>query len=63
MCNVGGIDRWLRIILGLILIGVGYYLEKNWIVIGIGVILLLTGIIKFCLIYKILGISTCPNKS
>ena len=57
--NVGGIDRILRIVAGLALIGLtaagmipvwGY----------IGVVPLLTGIIKFCPAYAIFGMNTCP---
>jgi hypothetical protein len=56
--NVGGIDRILRIVLGAILI--------LWAVLGgpvwawIGIVPLATGLIKFCPLYPILGMSTCP---
>ncbi len=59
--NVGGIDRALRIIVGLVLIGlaatntVGVW---GW----IGVVPLLTGIFKFCPAYALFGMSTCPMK-
>lgn len=57
--NVGGIDRIIRIIAGLALtglaatgtIGVWGYL---------GVVVLLTGVFKFCPGYALLGMSTCP---
>jgi hypothetical protein len=56
-CNVGGFDRILRIVIGLILlalaitdtVGVWGY---------IGLIPLLTGVFKFCPAYKIVGINT-----
>ena len=57
--NVGGIDRILRIVIGLALIGAtlsGVIGMWGW----IGIIPLLTGIFKFCLPYAIFGISTCP---
>lgn len=56
--NVGGIDRILRIVLGAILI--------LWAVLGgpvwawIGIVPLATGFIKFCPLYPILGMNTCP---
>ncbi|MEM3374408.1 MAG: DUF2892 domain-containing protein [Candidatus Woesearchaeota archaeon] len=51
-CNVGKFERVLRIIVGLIILGLGYN-YKN--VFGlIGLIPLLTGIIGFCPAYLIL---------
>lgn len=57
--NVGTIDRTLRIVVGLALIGAtmaGMIGVWGW----IGVVPLLTGIFKFCPAYAILGMSTCP---
>ncbi|MBU3580830.1 DUF2892 domain-containing protein [Polynucleobacter sp. AP-Capit-er-40B-B4] len=57
-CNVGGIDRVLRIAVGLVLIGlavsnvVGVW---GW----IGVVPLATGLFRFCPLYPILGINSC----
>lgn len=57
--NVGTTDRILRIIVGLVLIvlaatgTVGWW---GW----IGVVPLLTGLFKFCPLYTLLGINTCP---
>jgi Protein of unknown function (DUF2892) len=59
--NVGGIDRILRIVVGLALIAlvfVGPQTPWGW----IGVVLLLTGLIGWCPPYAILGISTCSRK-
>lgn len=56
--NVGTLDKALRIIIGLALIGgaiAGYGLWM-W----VGVIPLLTGLLGSCLIYTVLGIRTCP---
>ncbi len=61
MKNVGGLDRGLRIIVGLVLIAltatgtVGWW---GW----IGVVPLLTGLIGGCPAYALLGINTCPMK-
>jgi hypothetical protein len=58
--NVGGIDRILRIVVGAALI--------LWAILGgpvwawIGVVPLATGLLKFCLLYPILGMSTCEIK-
>ena len=58
--NVGTIDRALRIIVGLALIGLT--LNGNIGVWGwVGVVPVLTGIFRFCPAYPILGISTCKR--
>ncbi|MCX7378483.1 MAG: DUF2892 domain-containing protein [Alphaproteobacteria bacterium] len=57
--NVGGIDRVLRIVLGLALIGltlagvIGWW---GW----IGIVPLGTALIGFCPLYPLLGLNTCP---
>lgn len=64
--NEGTIDRALRVIAGLVLIGLAATgtLVGVWVWIGavIGVVLLLTGAIGFCPAYGIFGMSTCPMK-
>ena len=60
-CNEGTIDRSLRVIAGLVLVGLaatGNIGIWGW----IGVVPLLTGIIGFCPAYAILGMSTCSAK-
>ncbi|MHB8252378.1 MAG: YgaP family membrane protein [Acidiferrobacter sp.] len=57
--NEGMVDRVVRIILGLILIGLavtGRWSPWGW----IGIAPLLTGIFGFCGLYQLLGIKTCP---
>lgn len=59
MANVGGIDKVLRIVAGLILIAlvfVGPQTPWGW----IGLVPLVTGLVGFCPLYKILGLNTCP---
>jgi ABC-type microcin C transport system permease subunit YejE len=56
--NVGGIDRALRIVLGLAIIGAGIYLKSFWGLIGL--VPLLTATLRFCPLYAPLGLSTCP---
>jgi len=59
--NVGGMDKILRIVAGLVLIGLaiaGIGAPWTW----IGVVPLLTGLVNFCPAYAIFGISTCPAK-
>lgn len=57
--NVGGIDRVLRILIGavlMILAATGIIGWWGW----LGVLPLLTGLIRFCPLYPLLGLSTCP---
>jgi hypothetical protein len=59
--NVGGIDRILRIVVGLVLIAWAAVLGGPvwaW----IGLVPLTTGLFKFCPFYPLLGLSTCPVK-
>ena len=60
--NVGGIDRILRIVAGLALMGLAATgLVGTW---GyLGVIVLATGVFRFCGAYTLLGINTCPMKA
>jgi len=60
--NIGIVDRIIRIIAGLILIGLAY---TNTIGVWgyIGVIPLVTGLVKWCPLYTLLGIRTCPLQS
>lgn len=57
--NVGGIDRIARIVVGLILIALAVTGQVGvW---GyIGIVPLATGLMKFCPLYSVLGIRTCP---
>ena len=59
--NVGGIDRILRIVLGLALIGLtlsGTIGVWGW----IGVVPLATGAISWCPLYPMIGLNTCAKK-
>jgi hypothetical protein len=57
--NVGGIDRLLRIVIGLALIALslsGVIGVWGW----IGVVPLATAAFSFCPLYTLLGFSSCP---
>lgn len=60
--NVGGIDRILRIVVGIALL-VGYFLDTDaslrWLYL-LGLIPLLTGLFGTCPLYRLFGFSTCP---
>ena len=59
--NVGSVDRWLRIILGLAIAGAGFYF-KSWFGL-IAIVPLSTALMGSCPLYTVLGISTCPVQS
>jgi Protein of unknown function (DUF2892) len=62
--NVGGIDRILRIVVGLALLA-GFFLNTEGAWRGlylIGIIPLATGLFSTCPLYSVLGISTCPMR-
>ncbi|MCU7947174.1 MAG: DUF2892 domain-containing protein [Candidatus Thiodiazotropha sp. (ex Cardiolucina cf. quadrata)] len=59
--NVGGIDRTLRIIVGLVVIGWGVYAQNWWG--AIGLIPLLTCVIGWCPAYLPFGLSSCKIDS
>lgn len=54
--NVGGIDRILRVVVGLGLIGWGYATQNWWG--AIGIVPLFTAAIGWCPVYLPLGIKT-----
>ncbi len=66
MCNVGGIDRIVRIIAGLALLSlvfVGEQIIGQNVVWGwVGIVPLATGIFKFCPAYTLFGLKTCSAK-
>jgi hypothetical protein len=55
-CNVGKTDRVLRIVAGLGIIGFGLVTQNWWG--AVGIVPLLTGIIRWCPAYVPLNIST-----
>ena len=60
-CNIGLTDKMLRIILALLIAGLGLYFKSWWGLLAI--VPLLTGLVSFCPIYKIFGLNTCATQS
>ncbi|MBL8244912.1 MAG: DUF2892 domain-containing protein [Rhodanobacteraceae bacterium] len=59
--NVGGIDRILRIVVGLVLLSLVFVGPKTlWGLVGL--VPLATGFMRFCPVYPLLGINTCPRQ-
>ena len=58
--NIGNLDRAVRIITGIILIAmvfVGPQTPWGW----LGLVPLLTGLVRWCPAYRLFGISTCKK--
>lgn len=61
--NVGGIDKTLRIVVGLALLSLFFFADgsaKWWGLVGL--VPLGTAFLNFCPLYPILGINTCGAK-
>ena len=59
--NIGKIDRVLRLLAGVAIIAAGVYF-KSWLG-AIGIVPILTALVRFCPAYVPLGISTCSKDS
>ena len=57
--NIGGTDRILRIVLGIVLIALAVTGVIGWWG-WLGVVPLVTGLVRFCPLYLLLGMNTCP---
>lgn len=58
--NVGGIDRVLRIVIGVAVISlvfIGPQTQWGW----LGLVPLLSGLLAFCPLYAVIGMSTCKK--
>ncbi|WP_096024400.1 YgaP family membrane protein [Campylobacter lanienae] len=54
-------ERVLRVVIGiLVIVGVWYFYASWWVLIGL--VPLITGLIGFCPIYRVLGKQSCPFK-
>ena len=62
--NVGTVDRWLRLALGvaMLVIGFGGIAEGTWGTVFkvVGFVPLATAMVGSCPIYSLFGLSTCP---
>ncbi|GGZ78065.1 hypothetical protein GCM10007161_06800 [Ignatzschineria indica] len=58
--NIGTLDATIRIIVGIIILSLVFIGPKSlWGLIGL--VPLLTGIIRYCPLYPVLGINTCKK--
>lgn len=59
MTNENAVDRTIRVILGLALLSLTIAGPKSlWGLVGL--VPLATGLVGFCPLYRIVGVSTCP---
>ena len=66
--NMGHLDQFLRFGISLVLIYSGFIDDSivhdslsRWIIGGIGVASLIVALLRFCPLYTLAGVSTCPN--
>ena len=62
--NVGGIDRVLRIVAGIVLLALAFVLDggARWLGLA-GLVPLATGLAGYCPAYALFGLSTCPREA
>ncbi len=58
--NIGSIDRTLRYIAGLTILGAGFYFKSWWGLVGL--VPILTATFRFCPLYLPFGLSTCSRE-
>ncbi len=59
--NVGGVERAIRAVVGLVILGVGFYYKSPWGLVGL--VPMFTAAVGFCPAYVPFGISTCKDAS
>jgi hypothetical protein len=59
--NIGTVDRVIRVIVGVVIIGLGIRSQSWWGLIGL--LPLLTAAVRFCPAYVPFGCSTCPRET
>ena len=58
--NIGGVDRIVRMVAGLALLGADFWFRSWWGLLGL--VPLLTAILRFCPAYLPLGVRTCRRE-
>ena len=64
--NVGNLDRAVRMIVGAALVAFAVFgpADISWKGLGyIGFFVIVTGLIRTCPLYSVLGLSTCPRRA
>ena len=65
-CNVGGIERTIRVILGVLLLALAFYgnmpTPAAWVFGVLGGVAAVTGAVGFCPAWRLFGINTCRQQ-
>jgi hypothetical protein len=62
--NVGSTDKLIRIIVGVGVLSLLFLLKGDVRLLGlVGIVPLATGLVGYCPLYSLLGLSTCPTKT
>lgn len=64
-CNVGGTDKMLRVMLGVLLVAFGLFMDlpATWTIVAYvgAIIALLTALVNYCPLNQLFGIDTCAQ--
>jgi len=62
--NVGGMDKFVRIVVGGGVLSLLFFLKGDARLLGlIGIVPLATGLVGYCPFYSLLGLNTCSTKT
>lgn len=61
--NIGSLDQVVRIVLSFVIFGLFFVLEGNlrWLAV-VGFVPFVTGLLRFCPVYRILGLNTAERE-
>lgn len=60
--NLGRLDQAIRVLAGLALIAFGLTDQSPWRWLGlVGIVLVVTGLVRFCPLYRLVGVKTCAG--
>jgi hypothetical protein len=60
--NEGSVDRVARVLLGSLLLSLFFFGPHTWLGL-LGIVPLFTGVVGFCPLYRVLGVSTLASKA
>lgn len=64
-CNVGGVERPIRVLFGILVLGIGVFanfpLIGTAIALALGSIAFVTGVIGYCPLWALMGMNSCPT--
>ena len=63
--NVGGADQVIRVLLGVVLLALGFMhvVTGIWAIVAyiVGAVALVTGVFRFCPAWSVVGVNTCKT--